>query len=677
MPNSGKKIFMEFISDYFAECEEHLAGLRRGLLALDQAVRQEKVGADLLNNLLRSFHTIKGLSGMVGQKETQELAHEMESYLRLLLTNQHPHTSEAQGAMVDGVKMLEQVLAAYQAGCAVPDIGPVMAALTRVGNGSPAPHPSGQPDEVQEPEPVTTEPPSLNEAPPGTRLWRFEFVPDPRLSEQGINVNVIRSRFQEIGKVLKAGPKVAGEGKISFEFLVATNREEEAFAGWRQDGVTYELAQPRRGNADRSPGPGSKPASINSMHPISLMPASTVRVDLTKLDDLMQMLGELVINRASMDNNLKEMENLTPSTLWQSIQENNLAMDRQLRALREGVMRVRMVPIGEVFERLRFGAYDLGREQQKDLVVEMEGQATEIDKFVVDKIMDPMLHLVRNMVSHGLEPEGERLAAGKPAQGKILLKAAMAGDVVVIDIADDGRGLDLDRVSSRARALGLLKDEAQPDMATVLDIICEPGFSTKDQADLASGRGVGMTVVKNAVQELGGTLSMDTQTGMGARFTIQLPLTLAIVDALIIKVGEQTFAVPIAAVREVIEIIPERLTVLENAELLNYREGVLPLIRLTRFFGLPENGKPSSCALVVGAAQSPVGLTIDRVQGQRAIVVHALNDPLIKSPGFAGATELGDGRGILILNVTGLIDAFRRARKYHGEVLSGGEDVRK
>lgn len=666
MSDSGNRFFTEFLSDYFAECEEHLARVRRDLLALENLVNQDRMDVTLGNNLLRSFHTIKGLSGMVGQKEAQELAHEMESYLRALLRDQGRHSAAGQDALVHGVRALEQVLAAARAGQAAPEITAIVKELAQLPGVTPLPDAAAaqEAEMAAEPAPLPPQETSTPEPPlpPGARIWRFEFAPDPALVQRGINVNVIRARLEEIGELRHSRPLVQGEGKIAFEFLVATTLEESAFSGWRQDGVTYSLQRPVE---PQVPGVGvDRPLTPEGVTlPLTFGQSSVVRVDLAKLDDLMQMVGELVISRASLENHVKNLEDRVPAAQWRSLQENSLAMERQLRTLREGVMRVRMVPIGEVFQRLQFGAYDLGRDQQKKFIMEMKGQDTEIDKFVVDKMMDPLLHLVRNMVSHGLESEPERVARGKPAQGKILLQAAMSGDLVVLEIADDGKGVAPDLVFARARALGLIDTDTLPDPDSVLDILCEPGFSIKDRADLASGRGVGMTVVKNAVQELGGTLAMETQVGVGTRFTIQLPLTLAIVDALIIKVAEQTFAVPMAAVREVIELNPAALTVLDDHEILNYREGVLPLIRLSRFFGLSPNGKASAYALVVGSHLSLVGLVIDRILGQRAIVVHPLSDPLVQSPAFAGATELGDGRGILILNVTGLINDYRRSCK--------------
>lgn len=325
-------------------------------------------------------------------------------------------------------------------------------------------------------------------------------------------------------------------------------------------------------------------------------------------------------------------------------------------------MRVRMVPIGEVFGRMQFVVRDLARESRKRIALELSGQTTEVDKLVVERMMDPLLHLVRNAVSHGLEDEDERVAQGKPPEGKIALRAATVGDTVVIEVEDDGRGISAEKVSPRARALGLVDAETTLDADALLDVLCARGFSTRDQADRASGRGVGMEVVKNAVQELGGSLTLDTQVGQGTRFTIQLPLTLAIVDALIVAVGGQPFAAPMPSIREVIEVAPTDVTIMERDEFLFYRHGVLPIVHLARLFGLTEQFERAFYALVVGSESKWTGLAVDRILGQREIVVRAITDPLIQVPGIAAATELGDGKPILILDVGALTKVKRERR---------------
>ena len=390
------------------------------------------------------------------------------------------------------------------------------------------------------------------------------------------------------------------------------------------------------------------------------MPSNVVRVDLARLDELMHMVGELVISRARLDDNLKRLSATLPQSDWRTLQETNQALERQLRDLREGVMRVRLVPVREVFARMQFVIRDLTREYGKKVALALSGQETEIDKLVVERMLDPLLHLVRNAVSHGLEAPDDRAAAGKPPEGKLVLRASTTGETIVIEVEDDGRGIDAAAVFGAGRARRADRCRGGDDTAALLDVIWAPGVSTRDEADRASGRGVGMAVVRNAVEELGGSLALDTRSGKGTRFTIQLPLTLAIADALIVAVGSQTFAVPQVAVREVIQVEPATLKVLENNELIPYREGVLPLVRLAAIFGLAERPAPAFYVLVIGSGLGAIGLAVDRVLGLREIVVRPLTDPLVRVPGITGATELGDGRAVLILDPLPLARAARK-----------------
>jgi two-component system, chemotaxis family, sensor kinase CheA len=301
---------------------------------------------------------------------------------------------------------------------------------------------------------------------------------------------------------------------------------------------------------------------------------------------------------------------------------------------------------------------DLARDTGRRVRVDVEGQETQIDKFLVERMMDPVLHLVRNAVAHGIEPVDERIAAGKPPEGTVFLSASAAGEIVTIEIADDGRGIDAARVVSRARAAGLAVP-AVVDDAAVLELICAPGFSTRDESDRGSGRGFGMDVVRRTVQELGGALRLSSEPGHGTRFTIDVPLTLAITDALIARLGGETFAVPQAVVREVVEIDSSIVRGLPGHEVAPYRGAALPLIRLATVLGVASSAGSRMHVFVIGTGAAAVGIVVDRVVGQREIVVRSTNDPLTRVAGVAGATDLGDGKVVLILDATALVRGRR------------------
>jgi len=250
------------------------------------------------------------------------------------------------------------------------------------------------------------------------------------------------------------------------------------------------------------------------------------------------------------------------------------------------VMRVRLVPVGELFRRMPFVVRDLARDTDKRVHLTLAGQTTEIDKFLIERMMDPVLHLVRNAISHGVESPEQRIAAGKPPQATIRLGASTAGESVILEIGDDGGGIDVDAVAERARAAGMPVPDEPLDARALLDIICASGFSTKHEADRASGRGVGMAVVRSTVEALGGSLALETTRGHGTTFRITLPLTLAITDAIIVHVGDQVFAIPQSAVCEVIEVEPTALRAIADDELLPYRGHTLPIVRLSRLFSI-------------------------------------------------------------------------------------------
>lgn len=665
-PDDGE-FFAQFLDDYFAECDEHLTLVRRHLLVLEEKAGGAGVDQSLLDELFRSFHTLKGISGMVGLGEAEQLAHHMESYLRVLRQGEARLGQEGVEALMVGVVTLEQVIAARRKEEGSPDIDATVARLQAVINEPTVEFAQTTPaGDVDDETSAKSEggAASRRGRPEKARTWRFEFVPTPALSERGVNVNSVRARLQEVGEILQASPHVRGQGGIVFEFVVASDADESVFEGWREENLSYiPVEESTRDETQTTPRPGASPAreEVSAQAPFSaspggsmLAPSNVVRVDLARLDELMRLIGELVTSRARMEDGLKQLRRSVPPAEWRALQETNAAMTRQLRDLREGVMRVRMVQVGEIFERMKFVVRDLARESGKEVRLELRGQETEIDKFLVERMMDPLLHLVRNAVSHGLETVAERAAAGKPPEGTLTLHAATAGDNVLVEITDDGRGIDAERVLKRARERGLIAEDARLDEELLLQLICTPGFSTRDEADRASGRGVGMDVVANTVAELGGTLTLSTEKGRGTRFTVELPLTLAVADALIAGVGGQRFAFPQSAVREIIEVEPASVKVLENNEIVSYRGGVLPLLRLARLFDLGEQPAKPFHVFVIGSGAHAVGLAVERVIGQREIVVRGLNDPLVKVAGVAGATDLGDGRVVLILDVAAL-----------------------
>jgi two-component system chemotaxis sensor kinase CheA len=631
----------EFLDDYFAECDEHLTAVRRALLG---AETRSGLSSSTLEELFRSFHSLKGLSGIVELREAELVAHQLESYLGALRRQAVAQGPEAMATLIEGTGVLEQVIASRRDRQPPPDIDPILArieALVSGGGGG-----------------VAAETRAIDPAGPGSRpRWRVVFTPTPQLAARGVSVDSVRAMLRETGEIVDAAPRVSAEGSISFDFTVEGEFTAGDTAAWSELGMT---ATPEPLPAPAVSAAAGEAAAGGS--PSLLAPSHFVRVDLARLDDLMRMIGDLVISRARLTESVVRLEAVVPANHLRSIQENAIVIERQLRGLREGVMRVRLVPVGEIFRRMPFVVRDLARDLGKQVELEMRGQDTEIDKFLIERMLDPVLHLVRNAISHGIESPQERRAAGKPETGRITLSAAAVGDLVVLEIVDDGRGVDADRVAARARAEGLSVPAGPLDAMQVLTILCAPGFSTRDAADRASGRGVGMAVVQTAVQELGGKLSLDSAPGQGSRFVLELPVTLAITDAILVRVGAQLFAVPQSAVREVVEIEPASIRRIEHGEVAPYRDAVLPLVRLSERFDIAAQPGRALHVLVIGHGQAVVGLAVDRIVGQREVVVRTLTDDLVKVDGVVGATDLGDGRVVLILDAAGLSRQTRQRR---------------
>ena len=636
-----------FMDDYFAEADEHLLAIRRCLLMLDAAQ-----GADLppavLEELFRSCHSLKGISAMVELREAELLAHHMESGLRAIRQGDVALDGRNLDTLLAGANALEAVIVAKRQGVPVPSEELAIAALGALASSQVA---------------VRRRPADVPESIGNARGWTVTFVPSPQLVARGVKVDTIRARLLEFGKIRSVTPRVQAGGGISFEFDVESD-DEASLSALRTDGVSYEsLPLPvSPAQADAAVTGGDPSTSPRAWEVASGAPGNFVRVDLARLDDLMRVAGDLVVTRSRLEDTLRRVERHIPAREFRSLQEHDSLMERQLRDLREGIMRVRLVPVGEVFRRMPFVVRDLARDSGKRIQLEIAGQGTEIDKFLIERMMDPILHLVRNAVGHGIETVERRVAAGKPPDGTIRLSASTVGESVIIEIADDGAGIDIAAIAQRAPAKGIRTEEGALDSRVLLDIICASGFSTRDEADRISGRGVGMDVVRGTVQELRGALEVATEPGRGTTFTITLPLTLAVIDAIIAHIGDQTFAVPQSAIQEVIEVDPGSVRALERNELLTYRGRALPMVRLERLFHIDTAKRPRLHAIVVGTGLSAVGLLVDRVAGHREIVVKTISDPLIRVEGVSGATELGDGRLVLILDVSALSRGVRQRR---------------
>jgi two-component system chemotaxis sensor kinase CheA len=455
------------MDDFYAECDEHLGDVRSGLLLLESAIGKRTLDLSILQRIFRNFHSLKGIFGMAGLQLAETLAHRTEDYVRALTRNEVPFSDEGFGALTAATERLEQIVVAHREKKPAPDIASL---LDRFG---------ALLEESQEAAPATARPSDgleqrVAEARAGgMRVWQCFFEPSAVLAEKQLTVNSARARAQELGAILHSAPKIEPGGKISFEFVVASPLAEVDTARWEGEGIRI------REYVTPAAVPAS-PATSDSLPPVAFVaPSHVVRVDLTRLDELMRIMGDMVVHRARLEEVSNRVVALLPTNEARALQEVNIAFGRELRNLRDGLMRVRLVPVGEIFQRLPFVVRDLAHETGKRIRLSAAGQETEIDKYLVERLKDPLLHLVRNSVTHGIETSEERVAAGKPPEATISMRATTVGETVLIEISDDGRGVDLDRVVARARGAGMVVAD-RPDSADLLELISQPGFSTRD-----------------------------------------------------------------------------------------------------------------------------------------------------------------------------------------------------
>jgi two-component system chemotaxis sensor kinase CheA len=316
-----------------------------------------------------------------------------------------------------------------------------------------------------------------------------------------------------------------------------------------------------------------------------------------------------------------------------------------------------MVPISQIFSRFPRLVRDLSKSLDKKINLVIEGEETELDKSVIEDLLDPIMHSVRNSIDHGIESPEERKAAGKPPEGMVLLKAANEGNMIVIEISDDGKGIDVEAVKAKAVERGLISPNKLLTDVEAFNLIFEPGFSTAKQITSISGRGVGLDVVRRQIDKLNGTVKVSSEHGKGTKFTIKLPLTLAIIQGLLVRVGREIYSIPITSVIESLRIKPEDIKMIDNYEVFNIRNDVISLLRLNRLFGIKtEEQQDYNFIVIVGTAEKKMGFMVDSLIGEEDVVIKPLRDQFTNSPGIAGASILGDGSVSLIIDVSQLLE---------------------
>ncbi|MDA8079856.1 MAG: chemotaxis protein CheA [Nitrospiraceae bacterium] len=379
----------------------------------------------------------------------------------------------------------------------------------------------------------------------------------------------------------------------------------------------------------------------------------TIKVDFKKLNDLLNLVGELVIYKTRLNQIETQIRGeVRNKATTKELKDGLDAMGKMIAGLQEGIMRARMLPVSTVFHKFPRMVRDLAKAQGKEIRLAFEGEDTELDKTIIDELEEPLLHIIRNAVDHGIEPPRERSGLGKPHSATITLSAGQESNYVIIKVMDDGRGMDVGRIREAAARKGLIGPDDQLSKEAALSLIFSAGFTTKQEATDVSGRGIGLDVVSRNISNLNGQVSADSVPGKGTLFTIKLPLSLAIIPALMTEAGGEVFAIPLSAVDESIKVRDEAIHIINNREVIRFRNRVMPVIRLDEFFGLSGKRPRRLYLVILGSGEKRVALAVSRLRGQQEIVIKPLDDTFGKSFGIAGASILGDGRVVLIIDVT-------------------------
>jgi two-component system chemotaxis sensor kinase CheA len=523
-------------------------------------------------------------------------------------------------------------------------------------------------------EPCTTEMVMVEEPAPRGRVYRLTvwFAKDCQMRSAG--AFLVRQRLSKLGRIRSANPDPESpEIETTPQWILeleASNGKEEIRRAAKVPGVTARVMlreQKLAAGAPIEPAPVEfeDEGSFARTAPASATVVSDqLRVEVSKIDRIMNLVGELVIGRSMVTQALSEFSSGDlHGTAADRLGDANGFLERTMTELQAAVLKIRMVPVEHVFRRFPRVVRDLAHSRGRKVDLDIQGGLTELDKSIVDALGEPLLHLVRNAIDHGLESPRERELAGKAPTGTLKLAAFYEGNHAHVVVEDDGRGIDLARVGERAVALGLI-EPSQLDAMTpsdILNTIYQPGFSTRETVSDISGRGIGMDVVRESIENLKGVIELSTAPGKGTRFLIRLPLTLAILRAVLVEVAGKAFAIPLTGVLEIVRLPRDRATSILGHGVLHWRDQVVPLVSLRAALGFPECESPSTAhgrdfVLLVGEAERRVGLVAEGLLGEQELVVKPIEDPLARSPGVAGASILGDGRVVLILHTRGLLD---------------------
>lgn len=689
------------IQDFLAEAEEIVEQLGSEMADLSDMVESGELNPDVLNSIFRGAHSLKGLAGMFSFGDVAELAHNMENLLDWLRLGKLDLTQKLMAVLFDAHELLSALIRVLASGDDTPMTQEIAACVAKInaclappekqGGVSPLealglpPHVRGALTEYEEHR-------LKDNLAKGRTIFNIHTSFDLTIFDT--ELSSVTDILKGCGEVISTLPSVGVnvETNIDFEILFGSKRTlAELQATVERDSVTVsQLGSPaesgnqtldlsaaikRTAPAELSSVPAAVRLQSSADSPVSASPvvddaalsaksmSRTVRVDIGKLDELMNIVGELVLANSTIAGVTTRMRNEGFSRLAIDLGKAAKGLERKLSDLQKGVMEIRMIPIGQLYEKMSRIVRKISREQGKRVELKFFGADTELDKLIVEDISDPMMHIIRNAIDHGIESRDVRVEQGKDEKGTIRISSYQKGNHVVIEIEDDGGGIDIEKVKNKALQKGLVSDISSVSDRDAIDFIFLPGFSTNETVSEVSGRGVGMDVVKNNISAISGMVDIETRKGEGSRFIITLPITLAIIKALIISSSDRTYALPITSVLESLLMTDKAIMTVERKEVVQLRESTLPLLRLDHFFGIQRSATPPKefYVVVVGVAEKRLGIVVDDLVCQQDIVIKPLGESFKRFRGVSGAADLGDQRTILVLDIGGIVNEAMRS----------------
>jgi two-component system, chemotaxis family, sensor kinase CheA len=678
---------------FFETSQELLQALNEEALKLEKKPGDEEI----VRVIRRTVHTLKGDSAACGLRELSELAHQFEDALSLEGAATQAAVAEIAFTAAD---IFTEMIAAYRAGKKLPSAKPLSKRIQEL-TSAPLVKKSRR----------KTKAAAVRTA---AHWTEYENVAMARAQASGLAVyqvvakidahcampiagrQLIHNAIASAGQVLAARPDAKSPAAAKqVEFVLASAQTPEQIAAKCKiptiaEEVTVELILAATAVADKPSADieiaaaeteaadvalaGATPAREPSASPAAL--ENILRVDAGRIDNVLNLVGELIIGKSMLQQALNELSKRYPKELLRGKFADAMAFQaRVLNDLQRSVMKIRMVPVEQLFRRFPRMVRDVSLQCGREVELVLSGQETDLDKGILDAIAEPLTHMVRNAVSHGIEPVEERRRLGKTPHGTVRLKAHHQGNQVVVEVSDDGRGMDVQRIRAKAIELGLVTAEeaARLSEAETLDFIFRPGFSTAEQVTEVSGRGVGMDVVQSVLYRLKATVSVETRPGQGTTFRLKLPLTLAIIKALMFWVEQRLYAIPLNAVVEIARTRESEVHQVDNYEVLQLRNQVLPLLRLGRPQAMAQEHKSGKLfVLVITVGERKFGLIVEQLEGEEELVIKALDDQTFSTNLVSGASILGDGRVVLILNLAAVVEHFARIRPQDAGVANSG-----